>query len=466
MTNARVDQLVQVLNQKQWPKTNTISPQAREMFLAGLDAANHYTGDFNDLLGPLQIFFQTGVLSYALAGSARMMGLAAFIGDDRFDPDGLQKAQDLLRNARRFSPGQPEIELVEAGIWVNLKQYPNAREVLDRIEKTGFMNFHLCLAEMSYWNDLDIAITETWFQRATQLNPAPDQLAILFNRMARQYLVSRQYDKSIDLYQRTVKMTPNDPWVWHNMSVIYLRQNKLAESHRCNQRALQIMDFGAAREISEYLRPHSGFLDQIEEARAGLQRDPRQANLYKRKMAEAWFSLGQYPQALQALNELLKTNPKDAELYNLRGRLFNRLKQFDNAIADFSQAIKIQSRNPDYHYNRGNSYYAKQDYRRACDGYADAIKLKSDYVEAYTNRAACYRMLRNYDKALADYDKAISLRPKAPLSYLDRSQLYQIMGKIPQAKKDLEFALTLEAPNRAIQDEIRQALEKLQAGGA
>lgn len=461
MTNARIDQLVQVLNQKTWPKTNTITPQAREMFLAGLDAANTYSGNFDDLLDPLQGFFQIGVLSYALAGSARILSLAAFIGDDRFDPDGLQKAQDLIRTANRFSPGQPEIELVEAGLWINLKQYPNARQVLDRISKADFMNIHLCLVEMSYWSNFDIAQSEAWFRRANSLNVSVLQRAILFNRMARQYLVSERYDQALDLYWKTAEMTPQDPWVWHNMSVIYLRQNKLVDSFYANQNALHLMDFAAAREIHDYLRPHFGLIKQLEDAQESLRRDPRQAGLYLRTIAEIYFSLGQTPQALKALNELLKPKPKDAEMYNLRGRLFNRLQQFDDAIEDFSQAIKIQPKNPDYPYNRGNSYYARQDFRRAAENYGEAIKLKPDYVEAYTNRAACYRMLKNFDKALADYNKAISLRPNDPVSYLDRSQVYQLLNKIPQARKDLEFALTLPAPNRQIEDEIRQALDRL-----
>lgn len=64
------------------------------------------------------------------------------------------------------------------------------------------------------------------------------------------------YEESLGLFHEVVKIDPNDPWAWHNMSWMYLRLKDYTNAGSCNDRALRIMDFGVARNIQKSLINH------------------------------------------------------------------------------------------------------------------------------------------------------------------------------------------------------------------
>ncbi|MCP5098113.1 MAG: hypothetical protein GY943_21405, partial [Chloroflexi bacterium] len=66
------------------------------------------------------------------------------------------------------------------------------------------------------------------------------------------------YELAIKQYYQVTKIDPNDAWAWHNMSVMFTRMQKFEDAHLCNQKALNLMDFGAARQIETQLKEKRG----------------------------------------------------------------------------------------------------------------------------------------------------------------------------------------------------------------
>ena len=87
------------------------------------------------------------------------------------------------------------------------------------------------------------------YEQALPLAKSITRRAYLQNRVGRYYLMFRKFDKSLEVYRELAKLTPADPWMWHNMSIIYMTKKKLIAAWRCNKMALQIMDFENARFI-------------------------------------------------------------------------------------------------------------------------------------------------------------------------------------------------------------------------
>ena len=61
-------------------------------------------------------------------------------------------------------------------------------------------------------------------------------------------------DASFTVYNNLAKLTPNDPWMWHNMSLLHLRKGKLVQAWKCNKKALEIMPFENAFNIQRLMR--------------------------------------------------------------------------------------------------------------------------------------------------------------------------------------------------------------------
>ena len=86
----------------------------------------------------------------------------------------------------------------------------------------------------------------------------------ILNALADLYLDQGRYSQSIQLYRDVINLNPDDPWAWHDMSIVFVHMKKFKEAKVCNQRALDIMDFEAARDIQRLIeKKRSGGLKRL-----------------------------------------------------------------------------------------------------------------------------------------------------------------------------------------------------------
>jgi len=72
-----------------------------------------------------------------------------------------------------------------------------------------------------------------------------------------------------------------------------------------------------------------------------------------------YASNGEYDKAINALSSAIKHNPKDSNLYVVRGHIFSDKGECDKAITDYNQAIMLESDNSEAFYLRGKEYIKK-----------------------------------------------------------------------------------------------------------
>src|SRR5690606_17702487 len=95
---------------------------------------------------------------------------------------------------------------------------------------------------MTQWNEIAFKNAQNNIQRLFALNS-----------LAGSYLKKNRNNEALGLYREVVKIDPNDPWAWHNMSILYMKGNDYTNAGICNDRALRIMDFDAARQVQRSL---------------------------------------------------------------------------------------------------------------------------------------------------------------------------------------------------------------------
>lgn len=145
-------------------------------------------------------------------------------------------------------------------------------------------------------------------------------------------------------------------------------------------------------------------------------------------------SRGQFQEALEGAEQLLKQFPDSVMLYNICGVALGDLKRHEAAIKSYKQAIRIKPDFAQAYNNMGNSLKEIGDLGAAIDSYKRAIRINPSYAEAYNNMGNALKGKGDLDAALNSYKQAIKHNP-------DYAEAYNNMGNSLKAKGDLEAAL-------------------------
>lgn len=77
------------------------------------------------------------------------------------------------------------------------------------------------------------------------------------------------------------------------------------------------------------------------------------------------FETKDYVKAVQACSEVIRSHPKDASAYHIRGDVLAKNGDLGQAIADYSKAIEINPRFAAAYNARAQAFATKGDYERA-----------------------------------------------------------------------------------------------------
>ena len=164
---------------------------------------------------------------------------------------------------------------------------------------------------------------------------------------------------------------------------------------------------------------------------------------------------------IRALDDRLKTQPKDADAFYNRGILYASKGDFQQAIIDYSDALKIEKNHADAHYNRGLAYVKKERYGEAVRDFSAAIKTAPGSVDALCNRGNAYYQLGNYNAAIKDYTSAMKWSPNDADLYHNRGIAHGAKGDDQKALKDAEKAAQLrnDKPEESSNMKEKQGLD-------
>lgn len=140
------------------------------------------------------------------------------------------------------------------------------------------------------------------------------------------------------------------------------------------------------------------------------QANERDANsLFLERIADCYFDLGDYAQALVYVDKALAIKPDDEDLFLLKGNIYNEMGNQPAAIEQLDKYIKMT---PEFfygYYRRGWLRDEQDDREGAIDDYTMAITLEPSYAYSYIGRGRDYERLGQHEAAIADYKKVIEL---------------------------------------------------------
>lgn len=149
-----------------------------------------------------------------------------------------------------------------------------------------------------------------------------------------------------------------------------------------------------------------------------FRRNKIQANKAQNKMAEeinqmvANLVQAKNPQdMLQAVDEMIKLRPQDANLYLLKSQILKKQGNLKAALNEINKAISLDPKNPNLYQFKAEIEFASKDFTGAERDFTAAAKL-SGKADNYYNRAITNLNLGDYAAANKDFKTAQALYDK------------------------------------------------------
>ena len=211
---------------------------------------------------------------------------------------------------------------------------------------------------------------------------------------------SLDYRSEINLWQDTVRKSPNKSMVHNNMGTAYLSKERLKEARK-------------SFEVSSALSPSS---------------------------TDPYINMGhidarnkEWDKAKLKYDLALKLGANRSQVFFNSGLMRLKLNKPAEALPFLLEAIKIKNHRPLYHQELGNAFRMLKQYDSALKSYRKVLELEPNYVEAQNNIGVIFWNLKILDKAELEFKKALVMK--------DKTKIHNNLANLYIAKKQFSKAI-------------------------
>lgn len=130
---------------------------------------------------------------------------------------------------------------------------------------------------------------------------------------------------------------------------------------------------------------------------------------YHVEQSDSLFNAGDYPGALEEMNQAIAIEPQNADNYASRCFIYRELAQLDQAFTDCRQALTLEPDNPYALVNLARVYHRQQNYQQALNIYEKALFTYPRYDYIYCSRAYTYKRMGMHKEAITDFSTCHTL---------------------------------------------------------
>lgn len=149
----------------------------------------------------------------------------------------------------------------------------------------------------------------------------------------------------------------------------------------------------------------------------------------------AWFGLGlaynkheQYPQAIYAYEQALRSYPEDAETWSLLGIAYTKTKQYPNVINAYLQALRIKPDKADTRLMLGIAYDSNREYTHAINTYQQYLRSNPNNAEAWLLLGVTSVVTKNYIQAISALQRSVDIKPDDASKWHALGLAYSLAG--------------------------------------
>ena len=144
---------------------------------------------------------------------------------------------------------------------------------------------------------------------------------------------------------------------------------------------------------------------------------------------------------LKKLNELLKADPNNSNLYYKRGKVYFGFKDYEAAIEDANRALKVDSLKTDSFYILlTDASFTAGKTRQAKEALERCIKNIPTSTKAYLKLAEMYFYVKKYQESINNINSALKLDPTLAIGYFLKGMCYKESGDTALAVSSMQTA--------------------------
>jgi len=150
-------------------------------------------------------------------------------------------------------------------------------------------------------------------------------------------------------------------------------------------------------------------------------------------LAEVYYRLERFDDALRMLNLLEKRNPDDPRLDLNRGQVYAVQNQLDKAQESFRKSIAKHPDNALTHFELGKLLYQSNDLTAAKKSLLEAVRLEKNNPQYLQKLGAVCLALQEVDEAIPHLERAAALDPDSPQINYSLGQAWHRKGERQKA---------------------------------
>jgi predicted O-linked N-acetylglucosamine transferase (SPINDLY family) len=163
------------------------------------------------------------------------------------------------------------------------------------------------------------------------------------------------------------------------------------------------------------------------------------------RMAQAinYHQNGEYQQANQIYQQILISDPKNADALHYSGVIAMQTGDLERSIQLLEKAIAIQPNISGFHSNLAMAYKDNNQFQPALDHYQKALALSPKNPVIHFNLGALYQTYERFEDAFLSYEQSLAINPKQPLVYNNMGHLFLKCGDVQHAILSSKKAMAL-----------------------
>jgi protein O-mannosyl-transferase len=166
----------------------------------------------------------------------------------------------------------------------------------------------------------------------------------------------------------------------------------------------------------------------------------------KVRLAEAYFNLKRYPEAVAIASEVIEKEPNNISALQFRGSALGASGHTKEAAEDFKKILATDPENLHGIFNLGVAYKEANMLNEAIETFSLLISKKPDFPNAYFERGFSYGKMGMFPQAKVDMDQSIRNQPEHGPSYFFRGRAFEAVGDLNAACSDWRKAKELGTP--------------------
>lgn len=342
--------------------------------------------------------------------AAYLAGKVAF----KLDETGL--AQKYLSRILLTDPQNIEINFLLASVYSTQRNYDAAvlsyKKVIELNDKKDEAHLGLGLVYLSMRRYKEAMPS---LEKAIQLN---SDLAEYYYQIGNIYESLKEYTKACEAYGKFLDSKPEKPGeAYYHLGL-------------------------CRREMGDYENAITAF-------QGALKENPQDVKI-NQDLAQSFLKAAQYEKAGEIYKYLAQLEPDDATLYyRTILSMYNEAKMHDKAIEASKDIIKLDPKNADVVYNLGYMYSVLKRYREAIQTFKSALELKPNFEYAYANIGHCSLQIKNYSQALWAYKKLVKIAPKSVDAWFNLAVSNMQLKRYNDALRGLKKTIELN-PSHAV----------------